>query len=390
MADEKHKTAKLKHASISHAGGRTNLSLQLSGHETALAQAEVLLKTFGKMAYCEYDREHKLLRVTTSLPGQKDAIAEATDFVQLMNDTIRCRLSGVYMQPDFDNLGNDDNAIYAPAMNVKLSAPHDEENLAGRISMELIQRNNALLNTYVADPRHEGDGIRMMNITQIFDTDTEALTKAEEDIRDAEKSLGLFVAQPTHLRLVDLRTRTLENVGPLEEMHLVSARLKGNEDELDKAYRTLKHRLRNKVAELGRGEDFIDVGTGSNQTLDATGFLAAVHMTTGCEVPVEVAPLVTRLKTPPYYYQPTLEMHVIDSPNERHNLTMRHAAARYAGSFVPSRKYSVPEEIDPETPSRVVVHEEHTNEDRALRSAETLAGRIAERFKGGNDIKRSA
>jgi hypothetical protein len=391
MADEKHKTAKLKHASISHAGGRTNLSLQLSGHETALAQAEVLLKTFGKMAFCEYDREHKLLHVTTSLPGQKDAIAEAADFVQLMNDTIHCRLSGVYMQPDFDNLGVGDKAIFTPAISAKLSSSDDHDNLAGQISLELIRRNHALLNTYVADPRQEGEGLRLMNITQIFDTDTEALAKAEEDIREAEKNLGLFNAQPTHLRLVNLRTSMMENApGGLDEMHVASARLQGTENDLERAIRTLKHRHRNKITELNRGENFLDIATGSNHEIDATGLLAAVHMTTGCELPVNIMPLVTRSKKPPYAYEPALEMHVEGDSNDRHQVTLRHAAARYAGSFVPSRKYSVPQEIDPETPSRVVVHEEHPNEDRALRSAETFATSISKRFKGGNDIKRSA
>jgi hypothetical protein len=391
MSDEKHKTAKLKHASLSQNGGKTNLTLQLSGHETVLAQAEVLLKAFAKSAYCEHDREHNVLRITTSLPGQKDAMLEATDFVQLMSETIKLRLSGVYMQPDCDNLGVNENAIFTPAINIRLSEAHDETNIAGHISLELVRRNHGLLNNYAADPRPTTEGLRLMNLTQVFNTDTEALSEAEGHIRDAEKNLGLFNAQPTHLRLVNLRTSMMENApGGLDEMHVATARLQGTQSDLERAIRTLKHRHRQKITELNRGDDFLDVGTGSERPIDATGLLAAVHMTTGCELPVNVQPLVTRSKTPPYAYEPALEMHVDGSKSDRHQVTLRHAAARYAGSFVPSRKYSVPQEIDPETPSRVIVHEGHTDEDRALRSAETLANTIAKRFKGGNDIKRSA
>jgi hypothetical protein len=372
---------KLKQAYLEEHGNHHNFTIVLSGHEAALASANRIITDSIKNCYVERDSEHNTLRIVAALP-KENSFQAAVDFTQMLQGITDFHLSHIYMTPDYEQVGHGEKAVYTPVITIHpVVKAEDPDNIAGAVSAQVIKGNKPLMGYYVQDPRHQGANLRLMSVKDGCETDTEALAHAEANIRTMEKEVGVFTAQPTHLTLSELRTQTMRDPEHKGHLKVTTARLKGAPDELDDALRTLRHRHRNLIAELGRGDDYIDVGTAAKHDIDPTGLLAALHLTTGCELPMDIRPTVIRDKGEPYGYTPILETRVRGDETGLEKPTMRFATARYAGSYIHDA-HTVPEEMDPHTPSQIVMLKEHTTEEAAQHVADLLAERIRARLHG--------
>ena len=381
------KKCKIKSAYISSDGAHNNLRLTLTGHEMAIAAASRLLEApdseyFVKNHYfVERADDHKSLSIIVPLPPG-NAFEAAADITDTVKNLTSARLSGVYLQADFDQIGTGEKAIYSPAVSMHVVRHNsDPENAIGALSLAIIKRN-PIESGYALDPRYEDkDSARLFCLDRSFDTDIDAIANAEATVRAIENQTGLHTAEHHELSLVSLKTSTAKN--PLKHGHMdgAMARLQGKPGALDDVMRDLSHRHRNRITEMGRGDDYIDIGSADAKHMDPTGLLAAVHLTTGCHLPVDMVPLVTRSKKPPYSYEPVLETRITGDESGLAQPTLRYAAARYAGSYIRGR-HSVPEEMDPHAPAQVVVHSPHTSEEDAKAKAESFVAQVKARFNG--------
>lgn len=383
----KKKKCKIKSAYINSDGAHSNLKLTLTGHEMAIAEASRLLEAtetralIGSHYFVERADDNKSLTITVALPVNNNfqTAADITDNIRTLTGA---GLSGVYLQADFDQIGTGEKAIFSPAVSINITRhTSDPGNQIGAIALEII-KSSQLEGGYAVDPRHaDTDSTRLFCMDRSFGTDIDAIASAEHTVREMEKNMGIHNSDRHELSLVSLKTSTAKN--PLRHGHMdvAMARLQGEPGALDDAMRDLTHRHRARIAELGRGDNFIDIGSAKVTRMDPTELLAALHLTTGCHLPVEMVPLVTRSAKPPYPYEPVLETRIAGDESGLAQPTLRYAAARYAGSYIRDR-HSVPEEMDPHAPAQVVVHSPHTSEETAKAKAESFVEQVKARFNG--------
>ncbi len=373
---ESTKKIRLKSAYINDTNGKYNIAFTFSGNEMALAAADSLIRESYKAgAYTERDAAENTLKVVVSL-DEHDQNKQASDIAQQLHTLTGFHLSHVIMQQDFDQIGEGKKALFSPAITINaVHNPHDEGNLAGDISVEIMRRQNAMQVHFIPDPRIDLEATlppRLICVDRSFQTDSDALLNAETTIREIEASYGLHKVRTNDLTMSSLQTRTMQHrsLGD-HELSLSIARLNGAPDALDEALRSLKRRHRSRIVELGRDDGYIDIGAAAQDHMDPTGLLAAVHMTTGCKLPVDFTPRIASSKDD-RGYQAVLEARIHGDDTGLLQPTMRYAAARYAGSFVPA-PHSVPEECDPHMPSRIILHKPYPNELFAKAGALELA-----------------
>jgi hypothetical protein len=375
------KICRLQSAHLKTHEGKTNLTLKLTGSAIAQAQAMRTITTADHSGvFAEREQDTNTLSVTIALPGEDPAIQEAVSSLLHLHNLINCRLSHVKLEAGFDQLGDGKNAMFTPAVNITpLTNKKDPEDISGLLTMNVIHKTHGYQTNYAPDPRTPKNALRLFCLDISFPTMMDSLLNAETTVRAIEKEFGISPLIETDLSLVDMKNSTVEHKNI--ELGVATARLAGNDKALEHAMRTLKRRHQHRIEEVGRGDNYLDIATAKKNEIDPTGLLAALHMSTGCHLPVEVKPLVTRSKTPPYAYEPVVEARIEGDDTGLAKPIMRHALARYAGSFIPEN-YTVPEEIDPHTPSRVVVHTCHLQEEDAKESAQELAQRLRARLNG--------
>lgn len=355
--------------------GKSPLVLKLTFKASAQAMAELesAVAEVTDSHFSEKDTREDFYSCSVPIQARSDAV----DVAEAIFDKMPYRLKNVRTQIDAEQFAEaGENSVYTPQVILHAKKDrYDLDNIVGDLSLDLIKRKagSSIEVGMAVDPAyHEPGSARLIDILDTPNSRGKALLVAEKKANELDKTFGLSLIEQGKLKLTGLSGETVsEDDGEKRVMNAVIATLQGDSEEaIDAALKILRRRHGNQIAPHDRDTEKHSVqlvmGSDVSQYLDPTALLAALHISTSCELPITLKPGVLHNEGFKHPYNPSLGVYLRDGVKDDQGL-LREASARYSGSLLPGRNDVIT--VGDSDNVKVVLPEAFDKEDTAFRKA---------------------
>lgn len=403
-------------------GENTNVKLELTGHASAMAEAQGILskqsdedKQRVGAIFVERDAKRNSLIISGGVnpKDEKSTDTRVADLVEYVFQKTGCRLGGVELKADAACINSmpmqHGPKLYSPVVAINRAIDRaDKGNLVGKYAIEVIRRDHARVNLsdsgsapkdgLCIDPRPYADALRLLDVTHTDADERKMQMMAEQYVTRLEREYHLYHKKSSGIFLAGLHTEPLHNESRKALMpfaHLMrgghkkfvtTALLTGEPEALESAEKILMASLPPSVLKLRQNDDGLEVLFCGDDKGDPAKLVDLLSSRVRATLPMDLHAISTSASHPSSHFNPALETEVWDDVPAKERGKTGNVLASYVGLQFPGSEIIMPERTTNDQShgfARVVVQDPKPAKEDALSTAEAMKGVVESRIKRG-------